>query len=548
MRPGTLPTAIVCFLALCLGAAPASAQTVQLTPFGGQAYDLPYYVHGGAGDGSRVYVVEAPGYIQLVKDGETQPTPFLDISADVFDGGERGLFSMALAPDYASSGLFYVFYTRDDTGPGQHYLRIEEFRRSASDPDIADPTTRRIVMEIPHLTAGNHNGGQLQFGPDDLLYIATGDGGDTPNAAQDLTSRLGKLLRIDPRGAAPFQYSIPADNPFADGAGPLADEVYSYGLRNPYRFSFDRYTGDLIIGDVGQVDKEELDFRNEGNGRGVNFGWPCFEGTEVNSTSGPCSPTLMNHTPPVFEYRTGNGLGMNAAVNAGYVIRDPALPDFNGLFEYTDTYFDLPGVRTVRLTESGSSGDATTGLNPADQVFSSGQDACGHIYIANFGAPGSGGAVDRIEPTTGPYPCKVAPVMDATAPDYQAMRAAGAVPVSINCDVDCTATATGTITFTETYRKFNKKKKKKTTRTRQATLTPAGSTERMQLNGDTLLLPLGSDQRSRLSRAVGTVRVSVSVTARGAGGGAVSDTAGSESQAPKPKKKKKKRKKKKKKR
>ena len=194
---------------------------------------------------------------------------------------------MALAPDYATSGLFYVFYTRAPTGTEAFDLRIEEFRRSAANPDVADPASGRIVLEIPreNLPGGDptagHNGGQLQFGPDGLLYISVGDGdccADPSGNGQNTGTLNGKLLRINPAGTMPFQYSSPADNPFA-GATPGRDEIYAYGLRNPYRFSFDRLTGDLTIGDVGEGAWEEVDFMPRGTGLGANFGWNCFEGT-----------------------------------------------------------------------------------------------------------------------------------------------------------------------------------------------------------------------------------------------------------------------------
>ena len=510
MRPGTLLTAICCLAVLALGVAPAHAQTVQLTPFGGQAYGGPYFVTGGAGDAGRVYVVESDGEIRLVRDGVTQATAFLDISPDVLVGGETGMFSMALAPDYPASGLFYVFYTRDDPTPGnQHFLIIEEFRRSASNPDVADPASRRVVMSIDHFTAGNHNGGQLQFGPDGLLYISVGDGGNTPNLAQDLTSRLGKLLRIDPRGAAPGQYTIPADNPFKDGAGGNADEIYSYGLRNPYRFSFDRYTGDLIIGDVGGGTKEELDFALEGTARGGNFGWPCVEGNTVQSTSGICAPPLANYTPPAFDYRTGAGIGGSAAVNAGYVIRDPALPGHAGRFEYTDTYGDLPGVRTVQLSAGTSSGDASLGVTQDGLVFTSGQDACGHLYI---GQSGSGGVVSRLEPTGGgSLACKTAPELRQvkTKSAKKALKKKG-IPVTVTCDVDCTVTATGTVDRLV--------RRKRRPQVRGATV---GGARIQGGSPTTVLLKLSKGQRKRLRkwlRKSGT-QVRVLVDAQGAGGG-----------------------------
>jgi glucose/arabinose dehydrogenase len=402
-RTPLIITTLVATAAALLGAvAPAAAQSVQLVPFGGQTFSLPKYVTGAPGDPSRVFVVERDGTIRLVKDGVTQATPFLDISGDVcsyFDcGQESGLASMALAPDYAASGLFYVFYARDSAvSTEQHYLRIEEFRRSAANPDVADPASRRIVLEIPHLESVFHNGGQLQFGPDGLLYISVGDGGTGGGNGQSTGTLLGKLLRINPAGTLPGQYSIPADNPFA-GATPGADEIYSYGLRNPYRFSFDRLTGDLTIGDVGQASWEEIDFVPSRAGSGANFGWNCFEGSQPYAGAPPsCTPPPANHTPPVLEYPNP---GTGAAVIGGYVIRDGALPSLLGRYIYADTYDVFGGeLRTAQLSAGGSSGDAGLGVS-ATTVVSFGEDACAHIYVAAFG-----GAVYRLEPTSGPFPC-----------------------------------------------------------------------------------------------------------------------------------------------
>jgi len=405
------PVGLIAALALLLAAGPAAAQSVELVPFGGQTFSAPYYVTGAPGDPSRVFVVEGAGTIRLVKDGAAQSTPFLAIP-EVFTGCDAcGLFSMAFAPDYATSGLLYVFYTRDSAVPTeQHYLRIEEFGRSANNPDVADPASRRIVLEIPHLETPLHNGGQLQFGPDGLLYISVGDGGpqrDPNGNAQSTVTRLGKLLRIDPAGTLPGEYSIPPDNPFA-GAAPGADEIYSYGLRNPYRFSFDRLTGDLTIGDVGQSSVEEIDFVLRGGGRGANFGWNCFEGSQpFSGATSSCTTHLPNHIPPLLEYpNPGPG---SAAVNGGYVIRDGALPSLLGRYIYADTYDVFGGeLRTVQLFAGGSSGDSGLGVF-ATTVVSFGEDACAHIYVAAIG-----GTVYRLEPTTGPFPC-----MPQTVPDEE---------------------------------------------------------------------------------------------------------------------------------
>lgn len=404
-RSRTLTVGLAASLALLVAASPAAGQSVQLVPFGGQTFNSPFYVTGPPGDPSRVFVVEGPGAIRLVKNGVTQSTPFLSIPGVYTGCNDCGLFSMAFAPDYATSGLFYVLYTRDSgLSDGRYYLRIEEFRRSAANPDVADLASRRIVLEIPHPDSTIHNGGQLQFGPDGLLYISVGDGGpqgDPNGNGQNTGTLLGKLLRINPSGTMPGQYSIPTDNPFA-GATPGADEIYSYGLRNPWRFSFDRLTGDLTIGDVGFDNWEEVDFVPNGTGRGANFGWNCFEGSNpLSPTPAGCSPLPANHTPPVLEYP--HPVTGAAAVTGGYVIRDGALPSLLGRYIYADIYNTFGGeLRTAQLFAGGSSGDSGLGVN-ATNVVSFGEDACAHIYVAT--AIGSDATVYRLQPESGPFPC-----------------------------------------------------------------------------------------------------------------------------------------------
>jgi glucose/arabinose dehydrogenase len=507
MRKPILLTATLAFV--LLGASSAGAQSVQLVPFGGQSFSSPYYVTGAPGDPSRVFVVEGGGQIRLVKNGVTQPTPFLDIRGDVCSsadgcGGESGLFSMALAPDYASSGLFYVFYTRD-VNPGPHYLRIEEFRRSASNPDLADPGTRRIVLEIPHLDADNHNGGQLQFGPDKRLYIATGDGGSTPANGQSLGTPLGKILRIDPRGSAPFSYSVPTDNPFKDGAGGAADEIYSSGLRNPYRSSFDRSTGDLTIGDVGGSAWEEIDFVAEGGGRGANFGWNCFEGKHVLAGC-----PVPNHTPPVIEYPNGGG---GAAVSGGYVIRDSALPSLRGRYIYADTFNALGGqIRTAVLGSGTASGDAPVGLT-ASGVSSFGQDACGHIYVATLG-----GTVSRLQPTSGAFPCKTAPALTVEKKPARSAARKGAVVIRALCDEDCDLSATATIVLKGRGKASSARRRRKGRVIRAAPVNV-----RLQLGKNARLrLDLPKKRTKRVYKALVRGRKAVAkieVSATGGGGG-----------------------------
>ena len=285
---------------------------------------------------------------------------------------------MAFAPDYASTGRLFTYST--DAGGD---IRVDLWRRSA-DPDVAAPT-RALVLRIEHSSRNNHNGGDLHFGPDGRLYISTGDGGggDDPDSNgqtliragtpdQQSTALLAKLLRIAP--GADGGYVIPADNPFA-GRIDARGEIYAYGLRNPFRFSFDRLTGDLLIGDVGQDDAEEVNY-SATQGRGANFGWKCFEGRLPNDgTSPPCTPP--GHVPPVFEYdRAGC-----QSITGGYVVRDPGLPSLLGRYVYAD--YCVGEIRSI--VPSTGAGDTSTGIDVADFTLAAfGEDACGRIYVAQL--------------------------------------------------------------------------------------------------------------------------------------------------------------------
>ena len=273
---------IVILLALLLTSAAAQAQTappdssqVQLVQIA-NGFDRPLYLTV-AGDGSgRLFVVEQSGHIWIIKGGQKLPTPFLDVSGlisrEVFGGGysERGLLGLVFAPDYPTSGIFYIDYT-DLKGT----TNVVRYHVSADNPDVADPASAETILTQQQPFA-NHNGGQLAFGPDGYLYIGFGDGGsagDPHGNGQNLNTWLGKLLRIDVSGSA---YTVPADNPFVQTANKTANakpEIWAYGLRNPWRFSFDRKTGDLYIGDVGQAAWEEVDFQAAGDPGGENYGW-----------------------------------------------------------------------------------------------------------------------------------------------------------------------------------------------------------------------------------------------------------------------------------
>jgi glucose/arabinose dehydrogenase len=369
-------------------------------------FSVPTFLTAPPGDGTRVFVVEKEGLIKVVRDGVTLPTPFLDLTGPVRSAeSERGLLSMAFAPDYSTSGLFYVYYTADQP-LGQ--LTIVEYRRSA-EPDVADPGSARPVLAIDH-PAGNHNGGQLHFGPDGYLYIGTGDGGganDPDDNAQDPGVLLGKLLRIDPRiGPSGQSYTVPPTNPFVGQAG-WRPEIWSYGLRNPWRFSFDRVTGDLIIADVGQNNWEEIDFvpAGAGAGRGANFGWDCFEGRHEHGSAAPfCSPRPSNHTPPVHEYGHGRG----RSITGGYVLRDLGLPALYGRYVYGDA-LSAP-IWSVVLATPNASGDAQTGLS-VSSLYSFGEDACGRLYAAS-----GGGTVYRLHAEGSPSPATCTPTAPPPGP------------------------------------------------------------------------------------------------------------------------------------
>lgn len=338
----------------------------------------PVYVTAPQQDRARLFVVEQAGRIRVLVRGRLQAAPFLDISDLVQSGGEQGLLSMAFAPDYARTHRFYVYYT-DRSG----LERVVEYRRSAASPNRALRGSARLVLRMAD-PEPNHNGGQLQFGPDGLLYIGTGDGGGgndqhgSRGNAQDLASPLGKILRIDPRRSGRRAYRIPAGNPFARRRG-VRHEVYSYGLRNPWRFSFDRLTGDLAVGDVGQDEIEEIDFARKGTAAGANYGWRPFEGRRRNFDE-----PAPRAVPPVYQYTHARG----CSITGGYVVRDRSLTSLYGRYVYGDVCEGV--VRSIRLRPGGSSGERSEGLSVA-QLSSFGEDAAGHVYAASLG-----GAVYRL--------------------------------------------------------------------------------------------------------------------------------------------------------
>ena len=393
-----------------LTALPASASAVALTEVG--TFERPTFVTSDPGDPDRLFVVEQAGRIRLTEDGRT--STFLDIRGifdplgDPFD--EHGVWSMAFAPDYRSSRLFYLAYsgvddpgTVDDESGDWHIAEFE------ADGDTADAATRREVLTVEFPPSQYHYGGQLQFGTDDYLYASIGDGGpngDPAGNAQDLGALLGKIVRIDPRGSGPGDYTVPADNPFADTPGCTdgCDEIWSYGLRNPWRFSFDRLTGDVVIGDVGFDGWEEVDFETGPDpGRGDNFGWNCREAMHQFSTVPPCDDP-HDLTEPLFEYEHLNG---NCSITGGYVVRDTSLGDLYGRYLYAD--FCVGELRSLDLSSSPAQ-DRSEGLCVGLPI-SFGEDSSGRVYVTSLhGAiyrltyAGSTGACTQDAPPQPPGP------------------------------------------------------------------------------------------------------------------------------------------------
>ncbi len=339
--------------------------------------DAPIYLTAPAND-ARLFVVERPGRIRVILNGSLLGTPFLDISSLTTTDGERGLLSMAFDPDYASNGRFFVYYTAADGA-----ITVARYRVSASDANVAD-ASGTVLLSIPHPGQSNHNGGQLAFGPDGMLYLATGDGGganDPAGNAQNTASLLGKMLRIDVRGAG---YAVPSNNPFANGSGGRG-EIWARGLRNPWRFSFDK-TGLIYIADVGQDAREEVNIVPAASA-GLNFGWARVEGT-VCVGSSSCDTTGL--APPAFEYDHSDG---SCAILGGFVYGGTAIPELNDRYFYTDLCtgrLKSFAYRNGTVTES-----VDWSLPLPGTVYSFGADAARELYV--LAESGSGGQVLRVQ-------------------------------------------------------------------------------------------------------------------------------------------------------
>ena len=349
---------------LVRGARAAAAPSVALVRIPG-TFDQPVYVAAPPGDTSRLFVVEKTGRIRIVKGGAVNARPFLDLSGLVSSDGERGLLSVAFDPRYASNRRFYVDYTNTagDT-------RVVRYTASAHNPDLASIASRKVLLRIGQ-PYSNHNGGQLQFGPDGRLYVGMGDGGssgDPQGRAQNPHSRLGKLLRL------------------SLGTSPVKVSIYAKGLRNPWRFSFDRRTGALWIGDVGQNAWEEVDSLRPGRPAGANLGWNGYEGTHVYNRTTAARLDRSRLVWPVNQY--SHSLG--SAVTGGYVYRGNAIPALRGWYIFGDfgsgRVWAMKGRTGTRVALPGAD-------RAAGSISSFGEDAAGELYVVDLA-----GSVYRIAP------------------------------------------------------------------------------------------------------------------------------------------------------
>jgi glucose/arabinose dehydrogenase len=353
----------------------APAVTIQLEPVV-TGLTSPVFVTNAHDGSNRLFIVEQAGTIKVLQPGSSTPTVFLNISTLVLSGGERGLLGLAFHPQYHDNRRFFVYYTRQTDGA----IRIAEYQTSVADPNVAD-LTETPILTIPHPGQSNHNGGMIEFGPDGFLYAGTGDGGsanDPPNNAQNINVLLGKILRIDidhPAGGLP--YSSPTSNPFVGIPG--ADEIYSFGVRNPWRYSFDRGTSKLYLGDVGQGAREEVDIVTLGG----NYGWKIMEGSicNPNINNGQCTPP-PDHIPPISEYTHSAG---RCSITGGYVYRGVRSSLPTGAYIFADyctgeIFLMQNGLNTSPLL-----------LDTSFNISSFGQDESGEIYVVAIG-----GSLSRI--------------------------------------------------------------------------------------------------------------------------------------------------------
>jgi glucose/arabinose dehydrogenase len=369
-------TALLASLASWSAIGASGAANVVLTPIA-SGFDSPVLVTNALDGSGRLFVVEQTGRIKVVKNGVVNRTLFLDVSNEISKGGEQGLLGLAFHPKYETNGLFYVNFTRAD---GNTVIR--RYRASTTNPDVADLGSAYQIMMIPQ-PYDNHNGGMLAFGPDGYLYIGMGDGGsggDPGNRAQRTDNLLGKMLRINVNGSVGARhYLIPSSNPWVGRVG--WDEIWSRGLRNPWRFSFDRKTGDLWIGDVGQnrfeeIDRSKVTGSSTSRGRGVNYGWRLMEGRHCFNPPTGC--TWSGKVIPVVEYAHSDG----CSVTGGYVYRGAKVPALYGKYVFADF---CSGIIWTVPYDAPSPMTKTVLFDTSMNISSFGQDGSGELYVVDHG-------------------------------------------------------------------------------------------------------------------------------------------------------------------
>ncbi len=374
--------------AVTLAKPAAPTFTLSLTdPFPTLTFSSPVDI-AHAGD-SRLFIVEQRGQIKVVSLTQTNPEAkvFLNIEGNVTRGGEMGLLGLAFHPNYAQNGYFYVNYTHRETDNSPLFTYVSRFQVSG-DPDAANPNSEEIVLRVQQ-PYENHNAGDLAFGADGYLYVGLGDGGsggDPLNHGQTESTLLGSLLRLDVDGGGSSpdcgigdtHYTIPADNPFVADNDSKCNEIWATGLRNPWRFSFDRQTDEMFIGDVGQNAWEEIDYQPAATS-GQNYGWRCYEGNHEYNTNG-CNPDTSVYTFPVAEYYQDNG---RCAVTGGFVYRGSWHPAMNGSYFYGD--YCSGDIWSLQKTGSGIF-EKTHHLNTSYLISTFGEDAYGEIYLADRGS------------------------------------------------------------------------------------------------------------------------------------------------------------------
>lgn len=375
-------TAAVAVIVACSGdgdpAPPPAEMDLKLEPVA-TGFDFPLLVTAPLGD-TRLFVVEKGGLVKIVKAGAVLGTPFLNVSGLVSGGSEQGLLGLAFDPQYASNGRFFVSYTNR---AGDNVLASYQVSADADRADAGSAVIRLTVSQ-PY---DNHNGGHIAFGPEGLLYMGIGDGGsagDPDGHGQERNDLLGSILRLDVSGAT--DYTIPASNPFV-GVADTRGELWNWGLRNPWRFSFDRSNGDLYIGDVGQGEREEIDVATaaSGGGKGLNYGWNIMEGTRCYEASS-CNMTGL--TLPVLDYDHSDG----CSVTGGYVYRGSAIPDLAGTYFYSD--YCGGWIRSFRYVGGVATDMASwPALEPGGGVPSFGEDGAGELYVLT----GDGGVYRIVE-------------------------------------------------------------------------------------------------------------------------------------------------------